>query len=344
MIQRFLVMFLSGILTATLLSNWTSVQAQSSDSSFTPTPIVIAFNPETDASTFRPSELKQSDQPTQRALIGEDNRFPVTTQAFPWSAMGVLYWVTPEDRILSHCSGTLIGKDLVLTNSHCLENPLLDQVVTPSIYQTISERLVFVPNMIEGNYVQQDVALATAEYVYGWESEVTLTGDWALLKLNKPLGEKYGYLGWRNLDLSDPSVLSSLQHEIRLAGYSADFPTDAQRSRWTLDGEAGQTAGVHVGCSIEAVTQDAIIHNCDTMSGASGSSMIALFEDGNYYIVGLHRGSVDLNPDSLPVNLQETCRRFDNSTGDIITVDACRNVSVQVSSWASQATTLRGGS
>ena len=37
-----------------------------------------------------------------------------------------------------------------------------------------------------------------------------------------------------------------------------------------------------------------LIHTCDTNPGASGAPLFALFDDGDYYILGLHAGSVSL--------------------------------------------------
>lgn len=106
--------------------------------------------------------------------------------------------------------------------------------------------------------------------------------DWALFKIDKPLGDRYGHMGWRSLDFADADIRQMAQSKLKLAGYSGDFPR----------GNPGDTPGVHDGCSIVGVFDDEqIAHNCDTNPGASGSALFGLFDDGTYNIVGLHSSS-----------------------------------------------------
>lgn len=124
MFSKFWRFFLITFLTVVLLNAWTVVQAQSNDDeAYRPIPLSIGFDPQKDASTYIPTDLEQSDNPTRRAIPGNDDRVPVTTEAFPWSAIGRIDWVgTKNDGTevdLGQCTGTLVGRDLVLTNSHC---------------------------------------------------------------------------------------------------------------------------------------------------------------------------------------------------------------------------------
>lgn len=296
-----------------------------------PKPIAIPFNPIADGATFRPSDRPQSNDPTDsndRAVIGADQRFPVRSRAFPWSAIGRIDWVIngkPEHM----CTGTLIAKDLVLTNAHCLID---DQTKQPT-----KNPILFQPSMIEGQILEDQPARVVA-FKYG-KTYPQGNDDWAIFKLDRPLGDKYGYLGWRNLNLEDQTTLGILNQQIRLAGYSGDYPTAEVLNKLNLAGKDGDTAGVHVGCSINLAGQGMIAHNCDSMGGASGSSLIALFNDGKYYIVGLHNSWRELEPSRIPASWRERCEGFSN--GRQVTVAACRNFGVQVSRWAAQATDLR---
>jgi protease YdgD len=307
------------------------------------TPSSLAVDPQQDAASFRPETLNQSDRPrTTRALIGADDRVPVTTTLYPWSTVGIFYWLDAEGLVFSSCTGTLIGRDLVLTNSHCLYNSLTDEVVSPERYAAGQETLVFIPNMIEGYFAETDVATVLPDFVYGWANgEESVEADWAVVRIDQNLGDTYGYLGWNAVDFDDPEVQAFLHENVNVMGYSGDFPNADQKEKWALEGEAGETAGVHLGCSIEADVDGVLVHTCDTMSGASGSAMIARFPDENYYIIGLHRGSVDLAPELFPATLRETCARFDAEAGDVVEVAACRNLSVAVSQWGAAALTQR---
>ncbi|HEY9627386.1 MAG TPA: trypsin-like peptidase domain-containing protein [Coleofasciculaceae cyanobacterium] len=331
--KQVLIFFLAGLLSVPLLGHRTQAQAQDGGKCANltlPTPIAIPFNAATDSESFRPQFVQQSDRPCNdtQAILGQDDRIPVTSQLFPWKAIGRLEWATSDPNATGICTGTLIGKDLVVTNSHCLDAAMKAQ-------NSQTPRIAFEPNLIDGSFNQSDLATVTS-WEYGWKSGYQANSadevnkDWALLKLDKPLGETYGYLGWRSLDLSDEAVLNSLQGQIRLAGYSGDFPRSAPAN------QQGNTASVHIGCSIAGSGEGFLIHNCDTMGGASGSALIARFDDGNYYIIGLHRGS---NSD-IQLSTQESCEAFDRN-GNIATIGPCANIGPQVSQWATQAAAMR---
>lgn len=336
---RRLLAFTLAALIAISLGHWSTAQAQTPTTPQNSSNLIdIQFNPETDGNFYIPEGLESD----TRAVIGTDDRIPLTESAFPWSTIGRLYWVLADGTQLGQCTGTLVGRDVVLTNSHCLAHPTSGTTVSPIAYRAMQDRLVFVPNMIEGNFVPEDVAIVTDNYSYGWSTNPgSPQHDWALLKLSKPLGETYGYLGWRSLDFSNPAVLSTVQSTVSLAGYSGDFPNRLTRLRLRLGGIEGETAGRHQRCSINGLVEGVIGHNCDTMGGASGSALFARFTDEKYYIVGLHRGSFDLPAETLPAGQSQTCRRYGRGTSSIITVPACTNVAVPVSRWSVQATAMR---
>lgn len=319
--KKFLALFLAGALFITFLGNWQASSAQTSEEQFLANPITLAAGSEVDDASFRPSDREQSSSPyddDDRVIIGRDNRepAPVLTRGFPWSTIGRLEWSTSLSQT-STCTGTLVGRDLVLTNAHCLPNEATGQPQR--------SRVTFKPSMIEG--VSLDEANVTS-YEYGTNNPgAEAANDWALLKLDQPLGDIYGYMGWQTLDFSNEDVLTNTAEKVLLAGYSGDFPTENFREF----GEAGETAGVHVGCSVLGVASEGdyegiLFHECDTNPGASGSPIFALFDNGQYKIVGLHAGSFDLGED------------FVLPSGDITGVV---NRGVQVSRWARQAHLMR---
>ena len=74
-----------------------------------------------------------------------------------------------------------------------------------------------------------------------------MSNDWAIMKINQPLGRKYGYLGWKSLP-SD--VLTRNKKAFFFVGYSGDFPTQKYKKYFTAG--AGWTASYEANCSITA--------------------------------------------------------------------------------------------
>lgn len=94
--------------------------------------------------------------------------------------------------------------------------------------------------------------------------------DWAIIRLNSPLGEKYGYLGTQALPIND-----LLGKSVTLVGYNSDFMQ-------------AQSAGVHANCRFRGQRSDRMLkHDCDTSRGSSGSSIVSLVNDSPT-IVGLN--------------------------------------------------------
>jgi len=221
---------------------------------------------------FVPSTLIESDNPTgNRQVVGEDDRVPVTSRAYPWSAIGRLEQMDTNGEVAASCTGTLIGKSLVLTNSHC--------VVDRQTGQLVKRVIRFRPNVIRDR--SQAVAFAI-NIRYGETGENGFgPDDWALVTLDRDLGSQFGTIGWRSLPVEK---LQALGKTIRLVGYSGDFPEQ----------NPGRTASIHPGCSILQEVQGFLRHDCDTSSGASGGPLLAQF-NGRYEIIALHAGTLGEN-------------------------------------------------
>ncbi len=100
------------------------------------------------------------------------------------------------------------------------------------------QNLTFYPNLINGK--SNDAAAVTHVLVGTKKPEEERSKDWAILTLDQPLGDQYGWMGWVMLDFAD---LDSLRGQFILAGYSHDFPAD----------NPGLTAGIHKGCNIRGL-------------------------------------------------------------------------------------------
>ena len=225
---------------------------------------------------FIPKKLQESESPMgkNRAIIGEDQRLPMMSREYPWSTVGKIVMIGQDKKEYS-CTGTLIGKSLVITNAHCVYEE--SGKLFPNIF--------FLPNLINGRLrTKNDVAsvrnVLTGTSKPNWQS----ADDWAILELDKPLGEKYGFLKWRTIPMA---LLQKYKNRLTVVGYSGDYPDPKAYSGNEFAAGKGYTAGVHLKCSVLGESDGMIVHDCDTNPGASGSALISKI-DGVYQIVGLH--------------------------------------------------------
>ena len=187
-----------------------------------------------------------------RNIFGADARVPLTTDKFPWKTIGKIAGC--------NCTGTLVGRDLVLTAAHC--------VVDPASRKISGNMTYFRPNYRAGKY--QDEAWITYAW-WGTDDPDNHRGrDWAILKLDKPLGNKYGWLG---VHLTD---MASFPPQVTVAGYSGDF-------------KGGEIAGIHHNCHTRGryVRDNLILHDGATSRGCSGGPMLRMY-DNRLMIVGLN--------------------------------------------------------
>lgn len=214
---------------------------------------------------YVPSGLKLSKNPAEgsRNIFGRDDRVPMVSSSYPWSAIGRVEGEIDSNR-MSTCTGTLIAQDLVVTNAHCVFKD-------GKAHRSMS----FAPNLI--NNQSRDRAVVVSAVVGTNRPENEPTKDWAILKLDQALGRKYGWMEWASADVP---TLVELREQFALAGYSNDFPKE----------QGGSTAGVHLGCSIRGFEPQfgLAMHDCDMTSGASGGAIFTISQKGIGKIVALN--------------------------------------------------------
>lgn len=309
--------------------------AQTQDTSEEAEGVDIPFNPDVDQPSVIPDELDQVDSPlgeNSRLIVGRDERMPVLSRQYPWSSMGRLEWQF-QGQTLSTCTATLVGPSAILTNSHCLLFPLpsdeepsgfRETFIDDSIYSQWqaagdeAPKLVFKPSLIDGVALDEsDVITFEAGWSRDYEGAID---DWAVMTLDSPLGEDYGYLGWRYIDFEETEAAEATTEKLSLLGYAADFPTENLQEF----GAPSETAGVDLACGIigiwpsdqEHPLAGTLAHDCDTNPGASGGPLFAQFSDGGYYIVGLHARGIPLGE-----NVQLTNGVVTNAINGGVTVD-----------------------
>ncbi|MEH1933279.1 MAG: trypsin-like peptidase domain-containing protein [Nostoc sp.] len=280
--RKFFALLLTGFLIVTTFSYWSSVQAETQvKPQQTITPKFISSQKlklEGDGKPFIPPGLERGAKPDEsdsRGIPGIiDNRTPMLSDKYPWSAIGRIKGTT-GDGSGYYCTGTLIAANLVLTNAHCV----IDHETGK-----LSTKIEFLPNVIDGHY--QDIA-ETKEVYYGTdfkESKDLSPNDWAILKINQPLGRKYGYLGWKSIA---SATLVRNEKAFYFVGYSGDFPNDNYQKYFSAG--AGWTASYEAGCSIVGEEDGFFLHDCATAAGSSGSPIVGVI-GGDPYIVALNNG------------------------------------------------------
>lgn len=276
--------FILGFLSVILWSDLTSVLAQVPASERGNVLIVVqstsqsriqnisAFDLDFNAAPYIPAGLERTDDPNEGGrgiILPSDDRVPMTSASYPWSAIGRVEGLKASGESYI-CTGALITPDIVLTNAHCVYDLATQQ---------LSQVIRFMPNLVNGRLQdEEDAVFAIDAYAATDFSDgrtLPHPDDWALLKLEKPLGSRYGTIGLANMTLE--TLVTDYQGKLALPGYSFDFPPD----------NPSQTAGVHLECSIVNEVDDVFVHDCDTRGGSSGGPILAEV-DGDVRIVAVN--------------------------------------------------------
>lgn len=197
-------------------------------------------------------------------IIGDDGRAQVTNvNAYPYSAI-VYLTITRADGKVTHGSGAMVGRDLVLTAAHCVYDMDLGW----------SKSINVKPGGVNSKFDSTNATTYYASSVYtsgGYESY-----DYAAIKLDSTrTGQLTGYYGTRWFSLN----ASLAGQDMYVYGYPYDKP----------DGTMWYGTG-----TISNVQSMMFDHNADTESNMSGGPVVLTSEWDR--IVGIHtRGNTTSN-------------------------------------------------
>lgn len=238
-------------------------------------------------------------EPSQADVIGQEDRLIpsyewLTTPGQPRRAMGQLEIQHADG--WSHCSFTVVGPNIGLTNAHCIFDDQGKYPMQVKAYAVrYGEQEYYAAANVDGYWT------GTNRYPQTAEEDAR---DWAIVRFTSNLGNVTGWLG--NMSWS-PDVNASGQTVVNqwtsYIGYPGDWPTDAPVK------DQGYTPALHAGCKILGIDSGLLLHDCDTNPGASGSSLYGVFSETDLRIMGLHAGSRQLT-DGSRINEAVPLERF----------------------------------
>jgi len=215
-------------------------------------------------------------------FAGKDQRVPIEPTAWPWYAIGRVNIADSVSR--RHCTGTLVGAQLVLTAGHCLYDHRLGRWVKP-------EHVHFVAGQARDSTLGHAAAVALiippelemasgSEHSHKSLSLDLVAHDWALLRLEAALSVKPVPI---KAIVASAVAQEVADAEIARAGYSAD-------RRYLLS--------VHRGCTAALGRGGTMLNRCDALPGDSGSPLL-LLRGEEAFIIGISSGAQHMKrPDS----------------------------------------------
>ncbi len=229
----------------------------------------------------------------------------------PWSAIGRTF---PKG-----CTGSLVARDLVLTNAHCV---MVTEEDKEKYGKKVGELLELDQLGFYLDYTEHNSGLlsrvielhVSPEYLRGDDNS-----DWAILRLSSPIGDSHGWLG---------IVPSKAEEHVTLAGYSGDI-------------REGHIATIDRTCRTFVEEWDVVTHNCDNWYGASGGPLFRE-NNGSYSIVGLHKGAKQVSAeiwDKLQ-QFKATPKEFYKQVGELKYGRDGRNGAVQTQRFAEKVREL----
>lgn len=173
-------------------------------------------------------------------FFGHDDRVLVPVADAPWKFIGQLVNDAGEA-----CTATLVARNVIVTAAHCIHTE--GGVMASGRFETSDKRhnAHTIAYLVDPNYDYR--RFSTTDDIDGL--------DWALLRLDQPLGDQVGFAGMQNLTgLGEARAKAA---DLYQAGYAWD---------------TGENLSGNIRCHMVNIYRDnTFAHECDTTRGDSGS-------------------------------------------------------------------------
>lgn len=219
-------------------------------------------------------------------FYGRDDRVRVDARAAPWRYMGRF-----TSAIGQRCTATLIASNVIVTAAHCITSD--DGVHAAGVFSPAGG----------GEDARATAYLISSAFnFYRFATTTELDGhDWALIRLDRPLGDTLGFATVRRFNASERSAPRSV--DLQQAGYSWDT------------GEVHLSA--HIDCHPVQIYEDSTFaHACDATRGDSGSGFL-IREGRRYVLVGID-SKFRLSPGTAPKSIAVSAAAFDRYVPDFV--------------------------
>ena len=138
---------------------------------------------------------------SKTGIINEDNRmiikYPEENKYTQLKKVGLISISHLNNTVISYCSGTLIGKNIVLTAAHCFYDPEKNELSNGKVIFTLQssgDHLPFGIEIAKKYYIPNSFFKNVIE-MRGMISKEQMENDFAFLILNNNIGEEHGWHG-----------------------------------------------------------------------------------------------------------------------------------------------------
>lgn len=223
-------------------------------------------------------------QSTRADIIGPDDRVLPSYEwltVAPPKAVGQLE-TQRADGQWGLCTFTVVGRNIGLTNSHCVRDEQGRLPVQAKAYVVRYGTTQLAVANVDAYWTGLKVFPKNLEE---WKQ------DWAIIRFNTNLGDTTGWYGnveWNPNDISKAGD-TVVGQPTNYIGYPSDWPTDP-----ALKGYQGYLPALQIGCTILGKDPQLgiLLHDCDITTGTSGSSMFSAISETDFRTMALNNGFV----------------------------------------------------